>query len=284
MTLPPGEVSGSWWKGGNVTEQLTIGQFSRICWLSVKALRLYDDSGLLHPAYVDPASNYRYYTADQAPLARAIAILRTLDMPLAEIKEIVTTSDQDKVRAHLDAHRVLLAGRIEHDRNMLQRVENFIRKGAVMTYDIKLKDIDPVEVVGVTFETTPESISDDGAKAMHQLLDGLDRGGIEPAGPPRFVYHAMSDEAWTVEACFPVAGASAAPDGLTLRRFEGGKAATAVHVGPYDELGMAYREVEVWIDKQSLKTANPPFDIYLNDPSEVQDPSKFETEIVWPVR
>ena len=233
-----------------MTDLLSIGQFSRMCWLSVKALRLYDESGLLHPAHVDPTTNYRYYTGEQAPIARAIAILRTLD----------------------------------RDRHMLERVENFIRKGAVVTYDIKLKDIDPVDVVGVRFETTPESISTDGAKAMHRLLDGLTSQGIDPAGPPRFVYHRMGENSWTIEACFPVVGVSSAPEGLTLRRFEGGKAATARHVGPYDELGMAYREVEVWIDKRNLKTAAPPYDVYLNDPSEINDPAKFETEIVWPVR
>jgi DNA-binding transcriptional MerR regulator len=267
----------------NVNDLLTIGQFSRMCWLSVKALRLYDESGLLHPAHVDPISNYRYYTEEQAPVARAIAILRTLDMSLAEIREIVTASDQEKVRAHLDAHRALLADRIDRDRYMLERVENFIRKGAVVTYNVKLKELEPTDVVGLTFKTSPESISDDGAKAMNRLLEGLNRGGIAPAGPPRWVYHAMDEDSWTIEACFPVVGVSGAPEGLTLRRFEGGRAATALHVGPYDELGMAYRELEVWIGKQGLRPAGRGFDIYLNDPTEVKDPAKFETEIAWPV-
>jgi DNA-binding transcriptional MerR regulator len=268
----------------NVSDLLTIGQFSRMSWLSVKALRLYDESGLLHPAHVDVATNYRYYAAEQAPVARAIAILRTLDMPLAEIKEMVTASDPDKVRAHLDAHRALLEDRIERDHRMLERVENFIRKGAVMTYDISISDIEPVDVIGVTFETSPESIGRDGGDARNRLLEGLNREEIAPAGPPRSVYHELGEDSWTVETCFPVAGVSSAPDGLTLRRFEGGKAACAIHVGPYDELGMAYRELEVWVNERDLETASPPFDIYLNDPSEVKDPAKFETEIVWPVK
>jgi effector-binding domain-containing protein len=47
---------------------------------------------------------------------------------------------------------------------------------------------------------------------------------------------------------------------------------------------MAYRELEVWIERQGLTPARPGFDIYLNDPTEVKDPAKFETEIVWPVK
>jgi hypothetical protein len=62
-------------------------------------------------------------------VARAAAILRSLDMPLPEIKEVVTESDPDKVRARLDAHRAVLRQRIERHRDMLSRVEAFIRRG-----------------------------------------------------------------------------------------------------------------------------------------------------------
>lgn len=266
-----------------MTDLMTIGQFSRMCWLSVKALRLYDQAGLLHPEYVDPETSYRYYSTKQAPVARAIAMMRTLDMPLTDIKELVTESDADKIRARLDAHRALLEDRIDRHHHMLKRVEDFIRKGAVMTYDIKIKDIQPVDVVGLRLTTTPESISRDSSAAMGRLYEALGSEGIAPAAPPRLVYHEMHEDAWKLEACVPVSATSPAPEGLTPRRFSGGKMASALHVGPYDELGMAYRELEVWMDKHDLKRAGPPFDIYLNDPSEVKDPARFETEILWPV-
>jgi DNA-binding transcriptional MerR regulator len=266
-----------------VSELLTIGRFSRVCWLSIKALRLYDESGLLHPAHVDSATGYRYYTPEQAPVARAIAILRTLDMPLAEIRDLVTETDPHKIRVRLDAHRAVLEGRIHRSRQMLTRVENFIRKGAVMTYDIKLKEIEPADVIGETFVTSADSIGQASGDSYTRIYEALRNEGITPAGPPRLVYHAMGEDSWTIETCVPVAGASGGPSGFTLRRMDGGRAATAMHVGPYDELGMAYREVEVWLERQGLKTAAPPFDVYINDPAEVQDPAKFETEIVWPV-
>jgi effector-binding domain-containing protein len=174
--------------------------------------------------------------------------------------------------------------RIERDRHMLQRVENFIRKGAVMAYDITLKNIAPADVIGLTLRTSPEAISADAGPAYHRIYDALGRANITPAGPPRLVYHAMEDEEWTIELCVPVTDAAGAPEGLTLRHMDGGRAATAVHVGPYNELGMAYREVEVWIGKHGLTPEGLPYDIYTNDPAEVRDPAKYETEIVWPVR
>ncbi|MGW9079128.1 MerR family transcriptional regulator [Streptomyces kronopolitis] len=67
---------------------LTIGAFARACRLSPKALRLYDELGLLTPARVDPHSGYRHYAPAQLEQARLVAWLRRLGMPLARIREV----------------------------------------------------------------------------------------------------------------------------------------------------------------------------------------------------
>ena len=67
---------------------LTIGAFARASRLSPKALRLYDELGLLRPAEVDPASGYRFYDPAQLERARLVAWLRSLGMPLARIRMV----------------------------------------------------------------------------------------------------------------------------------------------------------------------------------------------------
>lgn len=67
---------------------LTIGAFSRASRLSPKALRLYDELGLLPPARVDPVSGYRFYDPAQLARARLVGRLRRLGMPLAEIRTV----------------------------------------------------------------------------------------------------------------------------------------------------------------------------------------------------
>ena len=69
-------------------ELMTIGAFARASRLSAKALRLYDELGLLPPAWVDPASGYRFYAPAQLEQARLVAWLRRLGLPLARIREI----------------------------------------------------------------------------------------------------------------------------------------------------------------------------------------------------
>src|SRR5580693_6286490 len=71
-------------------DQMSIGEFARDARLSAKALRLYDELGLLPPARVDEDSGYRFYELGQLKQARLIAALRQLQVSLAEIKAILS--------------------------------------------------------------------------------------------------------------------------------------------------------------------------------------------------
>jgi protein phosphatase len=74
-------------------ELLSIGAFAKAARLSPKALRLYDDLGLLLPARVDPVTGYRFYAPDQLERARLVAWLRRLGMPLARIQQVGARMD-----------------------------------------------------------------------------------------------------------------------------------------------------------------------------------------------
>ncbi|WP_328537702.1 MerR family transcriptional regulator [Streptomyces sp. NBC_00344] len=80
---------------------LTIGAFARLSRLSAKALRRYDDLGLLPPARVDPLNGYRYYDEAQLGRARLVAWLRRIGMPPSGIREVCESPvPADRVRAY----------------------------------------------------------------------------------------------------------------------------------------------------------------------------------------
>ncbi|MFD7654286.1 MerR family transcriptional regulator [Actinosynnema sp. NPDC059797] len=90
--------SGSSGRGGGPgrgAEPLTIGAFARLSRLTPKALRLYDELGLLTPARVDPRSGYRFYAPDQLDRARLVAWLRRLGMPLDRIRQVCALDPAD---------------------------------------------------------------------------------------------------------------------------------------------------------------------------------------------
>ncbi|UFU01933.1 MerR family transcriptional regulator [Ruania suaedae] len=93
--------------------RLSIGEFSRLTWLSPKALRLYERRGLLQPDAVDEYTGYRYYVRSQAGRARTITLLRRAGMPLERIGAVLEATDEQR-------QDILAAYRLEavqaHDR------------------------------------------------------------------------------------------------------------------------------------------------------------------------
>jgi DNA-binding transcriptional MerR regulator len=84
-------------------EQISIGEFARRSRLSPKALRLYDELGVLVPSRVDEASGYRYYDVAQLSEARLVVMLRELQLPLATIKELLACDPADAA-SRIGAH------------------------------------------------------------------------------------------------------------------------------------------------------------------------------------
>jgi DNA-binding transcriptional MerR regulator len=76
-------------------KEISIGEFARRSRLSLKALRLYDERGVLVPSRVDQASGYRYYDTAQLDEARLVVMLRQLQLPLAAIKELLACDPAD---------------------------------------------------------------------------------------------------------------------------------------------------------------------------------------------
>lgn len=63
---------------------LSIGEVSKITGVHISSLRYYDKVGVLKPAYVNPDTNYRYYTYTQIDMVYAIQACIELDIPLKE--------------------------------------------------------------------------------------------------------------------------------------------------------------------------------------------------------
>ncbi|MFF5975139.1 MerR family transcriptional regulator [Streptomyces sp. NPDC012769] len=89
---------------------LTIGDFARVSRLTAKALRRYDELGLLPPARVDPFTGYRYYAEEQVERARLVGWLRRIGMPLAEVGRVCALYEADDAAGAARAIRAYWVG------------------------------------------------------------------------------------------------------------------------------------------------------------------------------
>jgi DNA-binding transcriptional MerR regulator len=119
-------------------ELLTVGLMARLSGLTVKALRHYDRTGLLRPAAVDGATGYRLYHGDQVAEARLVRLLRSLDLPLDQVRVAVAAwkdGDDAAVERLVGEHRRQLDVRVTRLRGALHRIDHLLAEGlpAAMT-------------------------------------------------------------------------------------------------------------------------------------------------------
>jgi DNA-binding transcriptional MerR regulator len=258
---------------------LPIGSFARRCRLSVKALRHYDDLGLLRPARVDAATGYRYYDRRQAPVAIAIALLRSLDVALPAIRELLAGENPEALARVLDHERARRAREIAQAEAALRSIERLMQAGTVFPYDVVERHEDAQTLLVVETRTTPDLHVAAGTALVHELLARLARLGLEQAGPIVCLLPRTEDESLLLQMGTPVAEP---PPGERVIELPAGPVAVARHVGPYEEMGLADLALHAWAEEQGREQAGPLRELYRNDPA-VVPPEALETDVILPL-
>lgn len=257
---------------------LPIGSFARRCRLSVKALRHYDELGLLRPARIDVTTGYRWYDRRQAPAAIAIALLRSLDVALPAIRELIGGGDPEALARVLDRERARRAREIAQAESALRSIERLMRAGTVFPYDIVERDEPAQTLLVVEGTTTADLHVAAGTALVDELLARLARLGLEP-GPIVCLLTRPDDDSLLLQMGTPVA---APPPGERMVELPAGPVAVARHVGPYEEVGLADLALHAWAEEQGREQAGPLRELYRNDPA-VVPPEALETDVILPL-
>ncbi|MEU4541673.1 MerR family transcriptional regulator [Streptosporangium sp. NPDC023825] len=235
-------------------EHLPIGRFARLCRLSVKQLRHYDELGLLTPAYVDPDTGYRYYRPDQARPAMLIGLLRSLDVPLPSIGRVLS-GEADALGGVRD--------RMEAD--LARRERNFAALERILAEGLPRPEVtivrEPARRVAVVRDTAPqERIGPVTSACVARLLaatgapDGM-LVGLFPLDMAEEVAVAVA-----LETSEDVPGTSS--DVLP-----GGLYASATHVGAYDQIPLTVHALLAWVGERGHTPLGPLREVYVSDPA-----------------
>ena len=107
----------------------SIGEFSIITKLTIKAIRFYHEKGLLPPAYIEESTGYRFYGREEIEKARIISLLRGFELPLTDTKAILEdTLNNAKIAEILGKHRQLLHQRIKEQKRIAGQLEEVDRE------------------------------------------------------------------------------------------------------------------------------------------------------------
>ena len=252
---------------------LPIGAFARLCRLSVKQLRHYDELGLLVPSHVDPDTGYRYYARDQARAALSVGLLRSLDVPLAAIGAVL--SGRHEV---LDDVRHQLEGELARRRRTLGALDRIVTRG-LPDADVRVVQEPARTVVTVSDVAEPERIGEVTSACVARLLallGGTPRGQMVGLFPLD-----LSDElriSVVGEHVADSTGVSAEP-GAERTLLPGGTFALATHVGPYDQINLTAYALLAWCADRGHAPVGPLREVYVSNPQDTP-PDRLVTHVM----
>lgn len=240
--------------------KLSIGRFAQITRLTPRALRLYDELGLLSPAYTDPHTGYRYYRIQQIELAERIRELRELEVPLEDIRQGLQNTNPWS--ALLLEHRQRLAHRQMEISALLERLDRLLKEPPVeYTVEIKQLAAQPIvfERLWVVLPETQGLIG----QAFQKLYSQIHKAGLELVGPRYCAYPIPQEgERVPVDVVVPIhPKPNQGP--LQIGEQPAGWVASTLHRGPYHDLPKAFRAVHAWIETNDYQVIGPPREIYL---------------------
>ncbi|MBG0831433.1 MerR family DNA-binding transcriptional regulator [Planomonospora sp. ID67723] len=184
---------------------MSIGEFAALTGLSVKALRLYDEQGLLSPASVDPWSRHRRYSAAQFDQALRLKVARCADLPLAEAPGLL--SDTESAAAVLAEHRSVLAAERKRQDAALDMLDRLL--AGPVEWQTEVRQTQAQHWVGAALTETGDAEADtDRANALFgELWNRLSEAGNPPVGPFWSTFRAVpgSETEIQVLCCWPVA-------------------------------------------------------------------------------
>lgn len=262
----------------------TIGEFSRITSITVKALRLYHDKGLLQPSFIDQGTHYRYYSKSDIEIAYVITELKSMKFSLSEIKNALSEmTDEAEMTQVLTLKKEKINKEIESLNTISSVIDVILTKQrealkmTVNTGDVQRRELMDINVLLFKWQG-PYSET---GKAMGKLYSA---GGRHAAGPAFNLYFDDEfKEIASVESCLPVK--KQLKSKLEYKCIKGGDFYTLVHVGPYEKIGVSYAKIFEHIKNQGHTAGIPSREVYIKGPGMIfkGNPNKYITEIQVPV-
>jgi DNA-binding transcriptional MerR regulator len=265
----------------------TISTFGKLTGLTPRALRIYAQEGLLQPEVVNSKTGYRHYSQAQAQVAERIRLLRSINMPLEDIRTILTEQGTNSGEKLLLEHKKRIEQLISTYKAALHALENLSARD-IHAYPITIKNITAQPIVFIRQQTSLLQIEIMRARAFGELYGFLKRERLVATGVGfsanakvgRFEPHEdiNLDNDWLIDVCVPV-NEVIENACVQSRVFSAGKVASMIHTGPYQPLFQVYQRMAGWINEQGLSHTGQTREIYHLGLSETKNPNDLKTEI-----
>jgi len=266
---------------------LKIGEFSRLGRVTVRALRHYEDIGLLVPEIVDQWTGYRYYAVGQLQKIQSITTLKSLGYSLEEIRDLweddshfPTVESLEQKIAECSAALAVLKER----ERMLKAVVASQKKLHTME-NIYFETLPAITVA--SHRTIISSYTELGRLCCEVIGPEMARLGcecLEPGYCFTMEHGGYKPQDIDIEYCEQVKEAGKDSEIIKFKEIPEVPTAACLKVfGPYGKLYQGYLDLFAWIEKEGYKVVGEPRANYVDGIWNQEDADKWLTIIQIPV-
>jgi DNA-binding transcriptional MerR regulator len=265
---------------------LKIGDFSRLCRVTVKALRYYDEIGLLKPAYISPESGYRYYKPEQLNTISEILLFKEMGFSLEEIEALIHyPPSPEAMRRKILKRKSQIETDIQAERKKLIKLDDFLNQMEEKNMKVELKKLPEVIVASLRTVISDYDALFEVAPAMGEKMKAHGAVCREPAYCFN-IYHdgEYREKDVDVEICEAVTDFLPDADGIRYKKIPAVQtAACLLHRGSYSTLGKSYARILQWIEENGYTILDHPRESYIDGCWNQENPELWLTEIQIPV-
>lgn len=151
-----------------------------------------------------------------------------------------------------------------------------------MPYQCELKQQPAQPALTVRLHAAVQDLPQLFGQTYGAIMQYLGELGEQPTGMPFAAYYSMDMQDLDIEIGFPVAHKIADKGEIHASEFPGGKLASVMHVGPYDQVGPAYDILTKWVKDHGYEATGVAYELYYSEPT--VPPEETRTEIVFPLK
>lgn len=269
---------------------LSIGEFSNICKLSIKTLRYYSEIGLVIPDQINPQTGYRYYSVNQLERVLFINRLKSYNFSLERIKNIINSSDNnDSIIDELLAKKYDFERSIQEAesrvKQLLNDIDNLKKGKTIMSYldniDVKLAEFPRINILYIRKKINKANMALEYQKCFNKLLNKIISEKLTVLSKPMVMFHSDNFNEDGLETEFAIQ----VKEHITgTRDFDPKLCLKSTHKGSYSELSSIYTRLLNHAENEGYKLTSALFEIYVTDPSQVDDENLLITEVYLPVK
>jgi DNA-binding transcriptional MerR regulator len=263
---------------------LTVGDFSRITHLSVKTLRHYHQVGLLEPAQVNPDTGYRYYSDQQIPAAQVIRRLRDLEMPVAEVKAVLTAPDAASRSALIATHLGRLETELARTRAAVDSLRNLLQPPDTAPA-IGHRSVPATPAAAIRQIVDREDVLPWWEGALGELHASLRAQHLQATGPSGGLYPSelFQHDRGEATVFIPVHGPVRAIGRVAPAVIPAAELAVISHPGSLADVDLTYGKLGSYATTHEISVDGPLREYYLRGAIDTPDAADWTTEIGWPI-